>query len=154
MRLGAQDTCRHCGNPLPQSSSRGGQPRAYCNDQCRWAFHRGRSQRWRPLDQLHQRQPDTRRQRHLRQQAEHLASTAHQLAHDLQAEDLAEPTQQTGWAQGPIAGYTAAALPLLSQARATLAAAVAADRASGATWHEIAAVLGISADTAARRYRT
>ena len=105
--MDSHETCRHCGNPLPQSSSRGGRPRVYCNDQCRWAFHRGRSQRWRPLDQLHQRQTDTRRQRrHLRQEADHLA------------------------------------------------AAVTADRAAGATWQEIAAVLGTSPDTADRRYQT
>jgi hypothetical protein len=153
--MGAPDTCRHCGNPLPDPPRPGGQPRAYCNDQCRWAFHRSRTRRWRPLDQRHQRQTDTRRQRrHLRQQAEHLARTAQHLAHDLQAEDLTQPTHQTGWTKGPIAGYTAKALTLLSQARVTLAAAVATDRAAGATWHEIAAVLGTSADTAARHYRT
>ncbi|MEV4360201.1 hypothetical protein [Nonomuraea sp. NPDC049625] len=45
-------------------------------------------------------------------------------------------------------------LPLLTQARAVLAAAVAADRAAGATWEEIAAILDVSSDTAARRYRT
>ncbi|MFI0451907.1 hypothetical protein [Actinomadura sp. 6N118] len=55
---------------------------------------------------------------------------------------------------GPIAGYTAAALPLLAQARAVLAEAVATDRAAGATWDEIAAVLEVSADTASRRYRS
>ncbi|WP_433258261.1 hypothetical protein ACQPYK_22965 [Streptosporangium sp. CA-135522] len=70
------------------------------------------------------------------------------------AEDLAPPTQQPGWKPGPIAGYTAAALPLLALARAVLATAVAADRAAGATWDEIAAVLDVSADTAARRYHT
>ncbi|MEV0404904.1 hypothetical protein [Actinoallomurus sp. NPDC050550] len=153
--MGAPDTCPHCGTPLPRPSPSGGRPRLYCNDQCRWNFHRSRTQRWCPLDQRHQRQTDTRRQRrHLRQQAETLASTAQRLAHDLRAEDLAQPTHQTGWTQGPIAGYTAAALPLLSQARATLAAAVTTDRAAGATWHEIVAVLGTSADTAARHYRT
>ncbi|MGR6924359.1 hypothetical protein ACU635_59735 [[Actinomadura] parvosata] len=45
-------------------------------------------------------------------------------------------------------------MPLLTQARAVLATAVAADRAAGATWDEIAAVLDVSADTAARRHRT
>ncbi|MFC5823994.1 RNA polymerase sigma factor [Nonomuraea insulae] len=64
-----------------------------------------------------------------------------ELALDLHAEDLAPPTRQTGWTPGPVAGYTNAALPLLAQARAVLAAAVTADRAAGATWDEIAAVL-------------
>ncbi|WP_406314707.1 hypothetical protein OHA77_40205 [Streptosporangium sp. NBC_01639] len=72
----------------------------------------------------------------------------------MHAEDLALPTQQTGWKSGPIAGYAAAALPLLAHARAVLAAAVAADRAAGATWDEIGAVLDVSPDTAARRYRS
>ncbi|MEV1178320.1 hypothetical protein [Nonomuraea sp. NPDC049784] len=86
-------------------------------------------------------------------QAERLAQAAGKLALDLHAEDLAPPTQQTGWKPGPIAGYTAAALPLLAQARAVLAAAVAADRATGATWDELTAVLDVSPDTAARRYQ-
>lgn len=86
-----------------------------------------------------------------RDQAEHLALAAGELALDARAEDLAHPVQQTGWRTGPIAGYITAALPLI--ARAVLAAAVAADRAAGATWDEIAVVLDISADPAARRDR-
>lgn len=152
--MGAQDTCRHCGNPLPQSSSRGGQPAPTATTNAGGPSTAAAPSAGGPSTNSASARPTPAASAAIRQQAEHLASTAHQLAHDLQAEDLAEPTQQTGWAQGPIAGYTAAALPLLSQARATLAAAVAADRASGATWHEIAGALGISADTAARRYRT
>ncbi|MBG0823547.1 hypothetical protein HS048_22735 [Planomonospora sp. ID91781] len=87
-------------------------------------------------------------------QLQHLAQAAGKLALDLHAEDLAPPIQQTGWKPGPIASYTTAALPLLAQARAVLAAAATADRAAGATWDEIAAVLDVSPDTAARRYRT
>jgi hypothetical protein len=68
------------------------------------------------------------RHRHLREHTEHLAQAAGKLTLDLHAEDLAPPTQQTGWKPGPIAGYTNAALPLLAQARAVLAAAVTADR--------------------------
>jgi hypothetical protein len=152
--MAAQDTCPQCGNTLPEPSTRSGRPRTYCSDTCRWTFHRARGKRWRPTDQLHQRQTSTHRQRqHLRQQAERLTDTIHQLVLNLTQEDLAEPTQLTGWTKGPIAGYTAAALPLLSQARTTLAAAVATDRAAGATWDEIAAVLGISTDTASRHYR-
>ncbi|GAA4932788.1 hypothetical protein GCM10023334_040320 [Nonomuraea thailandensis] len=86
-------------------------------------------------------------------QAEHLAQAAGKLALDLHAEDLAPPTQQTGWTPGPIAGYTAAALPLLAHARTVLAAAVTADRAAGASWDEIAVVLDVSSDTAARHHR-
>jgi hypothetical protein len=101
-----------------------------------------------------QRQADTRvERRHMRQQAEKLTQAARQLAADARAEDQKDPYYQTGWQQGPIAGYTAAALPLVARARAVLAAAVAADRAAGGTWAEIAAVLDVSPDTAARRYR-
>ncbi|GAA0846837.1 hypothetical protein ACFQVD_08390 [Streptosporangium amethystogenes subsp. fukuiense] len=150
------EQCLNCEAPLPPPADRrGGWPRKYCSDACRWAFGRTRARRWRPLTQRHQRQDDTRKQRrHIRDQAERLAQAAGKLALDLHAEDLAPPTQQTGWKPGPIAGYTAAALPLLAQARAVLAAAaVAADRATGATWDEIAAVLDVSPDTAARRYQ-
>ncbi|WP_440101522.1 hypothetical protein [Streptosporangium sp. H16] len=140
------EQCLNCEAPLPPPADRrGGQPRKYCSDACRWAFGRTRARRWRPLTQRHQRQDDTRKQRrHIRDQAERLVRAAGKLALDLHAEDLAPPTQQTGWKLGPIAGYTAAALPLLAQARAVLAAAVAADRATGATWDEIAAVLDVS----------
>ncbi|MEU6789932.1 hypothetical protein ABZ912_63060 [Nonomuraea angiospora] len=149
------EQCLNCEAPLPPPITRGGRPRKYCSDTCRWAFCRTRARRWRPLTQRHRRQDDTRkRRRHLRDQAEHLAQAAGKLALDLHAEDLAPPTQQTGWKPGPIAGYTATALPLLAHARAVLAAAVTADRATGATWDEIAAVLDVSPDTAARRYRT
>lgn len=148
------EQCLNCEAPLPPPIARGGRPRKYCSDTCRWVFGRTRARRWRPLTQRHQRQDGTRKQRrHLHDQAEHLAQAAGKLALDLHAEDLAPPTQQTGWKPGPIAGYTNAALPLLAQARAVLAAAVTADRAAGATWDEIAAILDVSPDTAARRYR-
>ncbi|MEO3889497.1 hypothetical protein [Nonomuraea sp. B5E05] len=64
------------------------------------------------------------------------------------------PTRPARRRSPGIAGYTNAALPLLAQARAVLAAAVTADRAAGATWDEIAVVLDVSPDTAARRYRS
>ncbi|MEV4899357.1 hypothetical protein AB0K48_59585, partial [Nonomuraea sp. NPDC055795] len=65
---------------------------------------------------------------------------------------IESPSQQTGWKPGPIAGYTASALPLFALARAVLAAAVATDRAAGASWDEIAAVLDVSPDIVSRRY--
>ncbi|MFD8534304.1 hypothetical protein ACFV0L_43540 [Streptosporangium canum] len=89
----------------------------------------------------------------MREQAEALAQAAGELALNARGEDLVALWEQTGWRRGPIAGYTAATLPLVARARAVLAAAVAADRAAGATWSEIAAVLGVSDDTAARHYR-
>lgn len=147
------DRCLNCHNELPAPGPHGGRPRRYCCDACRFAFRRQRQRRLRPIDTRHQRQSDTQRQRqHLREQAERLVQTARSLASDALAEDLACPTQQTGWKSGPIAGYTASALPLFALARAVLAAAVAADRAAGASWDEIAAVLDVSPDTAARRY--
>ncbi|MCQ8774380.1 hypothetical protein [Streptomyces telluris] len=54
---------------------------------------------------------------------------------------------------GPGAVYTRAALGLLDAAHAAVAAAVAADRAAGDGWAAIGAALGVSEDTAARRYR-
>jgi enamine deaminase RidA (YjgF/YER057c/UK114 family) len=153
--MATQNTCLHCREPLPEPGPHGGRPRKFCSDPCRWAFRRGLTRRWRPVTRLHNRQTSTAKHRkHLRDQAEHLAQAAGKLALDTHEEDLAPISQQTGWKPGPIAGYTAAALPLHAQARAVLAAAVAADRAAGATWDEIAAVLEVSTDTASRRYRS
>ncbi|MFI6520860.1 hypothetical protein ACIBF1_35265 [Spirillospora sp. NPDC050679] len=107
--MAVQDTCRHCREPLPAPDARGGRPRKYCSDTCRWAFRRGLERRWRPATRLHERQTNTAQQRrHLRDQAEHLATAAGKLALDLREEDLAPASQQTGWKPGPIAGYTAA----------------------------------------------
>lgn len=151
--MDTQGTCRHCGNPYRKRPRAADSPAPTAATNAGGPSTANVPSAGAPLAQRHQRQTDTRRQhRHL--QAEHLAATAQHLAHDLRTEHLAQPTHQTGWAQGPIAGYTAAALPLLGQARSTLAAAVTTDRAAGSTWHEIAAVLGTSPDTAVRHYRT
>ncbi|MFC5827572.1 hypothetical protein [Nonomuraea insulae] len=97
---------------MPPPIARGGRPRKYCSDSCRWVFGRTRARRRRSLAQRHQRQDGTRKQRrHLRDQAEHFAQAAGKLAHDLHPEDLAPSTQQTGWKPGPTAGYTNTALP-------------------------------------------
>ncbi|MFF8867877.1 hypothetical protein ACF08B_38205 [Streptomyces sp. NPDC015139] len=53
----------------------------------------------------------------------------------------------------PAALYTHAALALLQAAHQAMAAAVATDRTAGNGWAAIAAALGTSEDTAARRYR-
>uniref|UniRef100_UPI003F499C4F hypothetical protein n=1 Tax=unclassified Streptomyces TaxID=2593676 RepID=UPI003F499C4F len=52
------------------------------------------------------------------------------------------------------ARWTRAALALEDAAAAVMAAAVAADRAAGDTWAVVGEALGVSADTAARRYRS
>lgn len=144
--------CSNCQTSLPPPEPRG-RPRKYCSDACRWAMRR----HWRnsPVPRWVRRQRDTHaRRRQLRDQVDRLAHAAGELSIDLRAEDLAPQHDQAGWKRpGPIAGYTAAALPLLARARVVLAAAVTTDRAAGATWEEIAAVLDISADTAARHYR-
>ncbi|MEU7230010.1 hypothetical protein [Streptomyces chrestomyceticus] len=51
------------------------------------------------------------------------------------------------------AWWTRAAVALEDAAAAVMAAAVAADRAAGDTWAAVGEALGVSADTAARRYR-
>ena len=66
---------------------------------------------------------------------------------------------QTGWALSeerphrPGARYTRAALDVLAAAGELKAAAVTADRAAGDRWPQIGRALGVSPDTAARRYR-
>lgn len=75
------------------------------------------------------------------------------------AEDVLPEWQQPGWELSsdrpnlPTAHYTRAALDVLDDARALLAVAVAADRATGDGWPEIVRALGVSANTAARRDR-
>ena len=89
------------------------------------------------------------------------ANAARHLAAELDAEpDRPERDQPAAWygrkppADWTGAGrYTRAALEVLGEAAALVAAAVAADRAAGSNWTEIGATLGVSADTASRRYR-
>lgn len=97
----------------------------------------------------------------LRSAAYATANAARRLAADLDAEpDRPERDQPAAWhgrkppADWTGAGrYTRAALEVLGSAADLMAAAVAADRAAGSNWAEVGATLGVSADTASRRYR-
>ncbi|WP_367140989.1 MULTISPECIES: hypothetical protein [Streptomyces] len=103
----------------------------------------------------------TDEERHrLRGAAYVVAREARRLAAVLDAEAAEPAWRQPGWEDRsrpdsgrPGAVYTRAALDLLEAAHAAVAAAVAADRAAGDGWAVIGAVLGVSGDTAARRYR-
>jgi len=61
-----------------------------------------------------------------------------------------------GWLPGsvmlPPGGHAAAVAGLAGLAAELEAAAVAADRAAGATWAQVGAALGLSADAARKRY--
>ena len=88
-------------------------------------------------------------------QARHLA---HQLADEAPAAQAPEK-QAPAWPPQPDADqtrarHTHAAMEVLEAARQLLAAAVQADRATGTSWSVIGQALGVSADTAARHYRS
>ncbi|MFC5149908.1 hypothetical protein [Streptomyces aureoversilis] len=150
-----------CGLLLPDAGPAGGRPRLFCSERCR-SRHRRLMQR---IDRGRERREDrlqaTAEERHrLRAAAFTVAREARRLAAALDAE-AAEPDwrQPAGWGRPHPAGrlgapYTRSALQLLEAAHVAVAAAVAADRAAGNGWAEIGAALGVSEDTAARRYRT
>ncbi|MCG0068450.1 hypothetical protein L0F81_35185 [Streptomyces tricolor] len=91
-----------------------------------------------------------------------VASAARRLAAELDTEAERPDWQQSAWHGAlrtrepwqPAGRYTTAALRVLDEAHRLVAAAVAADRAAGCDWALIGAALGVSADTASRRYRT
>ncbi|MEV7471971.1 hypothetical protein AB0O20_36645 [Streptomyces kronopolitis] len=101
----------------------------------------------------------TGEERHrLRAEAFAVAHAARRLAAQLEAQAQQEPWRQPAWSTQPRSGrsaapYTRAARDILNTAEHALAQAVTADRAAGQTWADIGAALGVSADTAARRYR-
>ncbi|MFJ2478257.1 hypothetical protein ACIOWI_35820 [Streptomyces sp. NPDC087659] len=107
------------------------------------------------------RMADTAEERHLlRTRAYLVAREARRLAAVLDSEAQQPDWGQPAWWEHPrnefgrsAAPYTRAALQLLEAAHEAMAAAVAADRAAGAGWAAIGATLGVSEDTAARRYR-
>ncbi|WP_125264856.1 hypothetical protein [Streptomyces alboflavus] len=147
---------------LPQASVAGGRPRRFCSERCRSAWrryvarvHRGRHgsyEQWEAAAE-HRHQVATA--------AYEVASAARHLAAALAAESDDPPTPLDTWRQpqrpprlsDQSAGHTQAAAAVLAAAQKLAAAAVAADRAAGHSWEAIGRVLGVSADTAARRYR-
>ncbi|MEU1816785.1 hypothetical protein ABZ543_16500 [Streptomyces roseifaciens] len=153
--------CPECGLLLPDVGPAGGRPRRYCSERCRSRERRFMQRIERGMEQREDRLQATDEERHrLRAAAYVVAREARRLAAALDAE-AAEPD----WRQpagrdrsrpedsGPGAPYTRAALDLLAAAHTAVAAAVAADRAAGDGWAAIGAALGVSEDTAARRYR-
>jgi hypothetical protein len=118
-------------------------------------MHRQRRKHSGLIEVRYRRLVDTGRVRQeMREQAERLERAAGEVAFNLGEEDAATAARRLSGELGPIAGYTREGLPMLARARALLAAAVATDRAAGATWEEIAAALDVSADTAPRRFRS
>ncbi|WP_411152958.1 hypothetical protein [Streptomyces sp. A30] len=119
----------------------------------------------RNTDRREVRLEDADERRHeMRSAAYTVASAARRVAVELDAEaERPDYRQPAGWhgsrlavsASWYLAGrYTAAALDVLDEAHRLVASAVAADRAAGADWSTIGDTLGVSADTASRRYRT
>ncbi|WP_190133442.1 hypothetical protein [Streptomyces mashuensis] len=103
----------------------------------------------------------TAEERHrLRSAVYAVAREARRLAAALDAEAAKPEYDQPAWwdrarpeSGRPGAPYTRAALGLLEAAQEAVAIAVTADRTAGRPWAEIGEALGVSADTAARRYR-
>ncbi|MFD9226121.1 hypothetical protein ACFWDI_40410 [Streptomyces sp. NPDC060064] len=97
----------------------------------------------------------------MRSAAYSVAAEARRLAGLLDPEVAKPDWEQPAWRPQhlpelgqPGTPYTRAALELLDTARRAVAAAVTADRAAGYGWTAIGDALGVSPDTAARRYRT
>ncbi|MFF7234362.1 hypothetical protein [Streptomyces sioyaensis] len=153
--------CRECRALLPEAGPAGGRPQLYCGERCR-ARHRRFMRRLDDATERHDgRLEATGEERHrLRADVFAVAHAARRLAAQLEAQAQQEPWHQPAWSSQPrpqsgrpAAPYTRAASDILNTAEQALAQAVAADRAAGQTWGDIGGVLGISADTAARRYR-
>ncbi|TJZ41219.1 hypothetical protein FCH28_37685 [Streptomyces piniterrae] len=149
-----------CYKLLPEASLHGGRPRLYCSERCR-SRHRRRSRGYdHLLKQREERTSSAAEERHrLRTAAYEVAREARRLAAVLDDEADRPRYEQPAWSDrwfgrpGPEAPYTRATLELVETVHQALAAAVAADRAAGRGWTEIGEALGVSADTAARRYR-
>jgi hypothetical protein len=150
----------NCKEWLTAPGASGGQPRKFCSESCR-----SRSRRLRARVERAQRARDGRvdamvTARHMvRTAAYRTARAARVLAAEIDAEDVAPDWRQPGWhlpeerLKAPHVRYTVAAAEILAEARDLLAAAVEADRIAGIGWPTIGQALGVSADTAARRYR-
>ncbi|MFL4497357.1 hypothetical protein ACJ6WD_39895 [Streptomyces sp. VTCC 41912] len=149
--------CIECGTRLPEASLAGGRPQLYCSARCRGRHRRlGRHQ-----DQRAERLEAAAEERYaLRADAFAVARAARDLAAALDAEAQLRPGDQpAGWLRPepelgrPAAPYTRAVLPLLAAVHQAVHQAVAVDRAAGHTWDAIGGALGVSGDTAARRYQ-
>lgn len=151
-----------CGQRLPKPGTQGGRPRKFCSTRCRARWRRQHARMKRVGDRREGRLTAVGEELHvLRSAAYAAANAARRLAAELDVEpDRLEREQPAAWyglkppADWADAGrYTRAALEVLGETADLMAAAVAVDRAAGSTWAEIGATLGVSADTASRRYR-
>jgi hypothetical protein len=150
-----------CYKLLPEASPKGGRPRLYCSERCRSRVRRSYERYVHRVETKEARVDATAEERHrLRSAVYAVASEARRLAAALDAEAAKPEYDQPAWwdriepERGrPAAPYTRAALELLEAARQAVAAAVVADRTAAWSWAEIGEALGVSADTAARRYR-
>jgi hypothetical protein len=125
--------CGVCGVPVPRLA-RNGPPRRYCS-----AAHRQMAYRMRKAAD---RSPAARDGTAERRAAR---DTAGALAVAASAARASLGQQGAGPGAAAVAGLAALAAQLER-------AAVAADRAAGASWAQIGAALGVTADTARRRY--
>jgi hypothetical protein len=151
-----------CTNSFPAERGRGGRPRKFCSDRCRSRWRRWQERRARKLAAPVERWEDTTDVRHEVQAAAYqVAGQARKFAAEL-VEESDTPPDPYGLYASPRApaprrevpaGYTRAALDVAAAVEDLVAAAVAADRVAGHSWEQIGQVLGVSADTAARRYR-
>ncbi len=150
-----------CYKLLPEASPRGGRPQMYCSERCRSRVRRSHQRYVRRVETKEARVDATAEERHRLQSAAYaVAREARSLAAALDAEAAKPEYDQPAWWDRPRpefgrpgAPYTRAALALLEAAQEAVAAAVTADRTAARGWAEIGEALGISADTAARRYR-
>ncbi|MEU4850572.1 hypothetical protein [Streptomyces gilvosporeus] len=153
--------CLECRALLPEASPAGGRPQLYCSARCRGRHRRFMRRYALAADRRDDRLEATDEERHrLRATVFAVAREARRLAAELEAEAQQPVWRQPAWSERaypefglPGAPYTRAALEILDAAEQALAQAVTADRAAGHTWETIGAALGVSSDTAARRYR-
>ncbi|WP_432112567.1 hypothetical protein [Streptomyces sp. YPW6] len=150
-------TRRHCLGPrctvlLPAPRAGGGRPRLYCSERCRSAHRRLVARIDRGLLNRAETADATEEALHrLRSAVYAVAAQARHTAHALDPQTAREPRDRLDG--GPPATSTRAVLGLVEAAHTALAAAVEADRTAGSGWSAIGAALGISEDTAARRYQ-
>lgn len=129
-RAASQRTCANprCGRPLPPNASG---TRRHCSSACRQACHRDRRPGRSAADPAY-----------LAAKAEDVRNLAAQLADAAAAVGVGHP-----------ADYTKHTAALVRLADALTHAAVAYDRAQGASWPMIAAHLHVEPETARRRHR-
>ncbi len=129
----------------------------FCSERCRSRWRRYTARVARRQARREERTDALAEPRHeLRRAAYQAAAAARALAAlaDAEEERGEGEMEDRDWRpQQAAARYARTALPLFEAAGAALAAAVEADRTAGDSWPVLGRALGVSADTAARRYR-